>query len=354
MKAIRLLFLLDSCRLLTTARNTPKIMPKRRVQDSAPDSDHGSPPRRRRVDSEEEDDDLSGSNTDAPQSATQSSLQTMISKLVRYALSAEYARIPIRRGDISTKVLGESGSRQFKQVFDGAQSELRSKFGMQMTELPGRDKDKMGMIQRRAATQASQKVQSNSTRSWVLISILPDAYKNSTRIVQPALAPSLHSEATYTALYTFLISLILLSHSDAIPEAKLERYLKKANADSWTPIGQTDKILQKMVKDGYLVKTRDTSSGEEVIEYSVGPRGKIEVGNQGVKGLVRRVYEGSDIGQEELDQKLDRSLGIEASTNGTEPTVLAVEEASQAGQQSQAPPPRRRGRPRRHGSDDDD
>ena len=172
--------------------------------------------------------------------------------------------------------------------------------------------------------------------------------------MQPALAPSLHSEATYTALYTFLISLILLSHSDAIPEAKLERYLKKANADSWTPIGQTDKILQKMVKDGYLVKTRDTSSGEEVIEYSVGPRGKIEVGNQGVKGLVRRVYEGSDIGQEELDQKLDRSLGIEASTNGTEPTVLAVEEASQAGQQSQAPPPRRRGRPRRHGSDDDD
>lgn len=61
-------------------------------------------------------------------------------KLVRLALSCEYSRIPIRRADISTKVLGETGTRQFKAVFERAQLELRTKFGMQMEELPSREK----------------------------------------------------------------------------------------------------------------------------------------------------------------------------------------------------------------------
>lgn len=60
--------------------------------------------------------------------------------MVRYALSCEYARQPIRRSDISTKVLGETGSRQFKVVFEGAQEELETKFGMRMIELPMREK----------------------------------------------------------------------------------------------------------------------------------------------------------------------------------------------------------------------
>ena len=73
----------------------------------------------------------------------------MITKLVRLALSAEYSRVPIRRADIGTKVLGENGARQFKAVFDGAQMELQGKFGMQMVELPGRVKQELGMTQRR-------------------------------------------------------------------------------------------------------------------------------------------------------------------------------------------------------------
>jgi hypothetical protein len=69
-----------------------------------------------------------------------SSTNTMTQKMVRLALSSEYSRLPIRRADISTKVLGEQGSRQFKPVFESAQRELRSKFGMEMTELPAREK----------------------------------------------------------------------------------------------------------------------------------------------------------------------------------------------------------------------
>lgn len=60
-------------------------------------------------------------------------------KLVRFALACEYSRRPIRRADISEKVLGNNG-RQFKAVFAQAQAQLRAVFGMEMVELPVRDK----------------------------------------------------------------------------------------------------------------------------------------------------------------------------------------------------------------------
>lgn len=64
----------------------------------------------------------------------------MVKKLVRLAMASEYSRLPIRRTDISAKVLGEQGSRQFKLVFEQAQNELQHRFGMEMSELPAREK----------------------------------------------------------------------------------------------------------------------------------------------------------------------------------------------------------------------
>lgn len=65
----------------------------------------------------------------------------MVKKLVRLALACEYNRRPIKRADISEKVLGSaSGAKTFKTVFQAAQHELRMVFGMEMVELPGREK----------------------------------------------------------------------------------------------------------------------------------------------------------------------------------------------------------------------
>ena len=63
----------------------------------------------------------------------------MVKKLVRLALASEYQRRPIRRGDITEKVLGSQG-RRFKKVFDQAQLDLQSVFGMEMVELPAKEK----------------------------------------------------------------------------------------------------------------------------------------------------------------------------------------------------------------------
>lgn len=176
---------------------------------------------------------------------------------------------------------------------------------------------------------AAQKVErpSLSNKAWILTSTLPAAYRTSS-ILTPTKAPSSALESTYTGLYTFIISVIMLN-GGTLPEAKLERYLRRANAETYTPVDRTDRLLQRLCKEGYLVRNREMDGGEEVIEYMVGPRGKVEVGVNGVAGLVREVYgrpapdgveaareDGDDLTAAEgeemelFERRLRRSLGI--------------------------------------------
>ena len=128
-------------------------------------------------------------------------------------------------------------------------------------------------------------------------------------------------ESTYTGMYSFIIAVILLN-GGSLQETKLERYLKRTNADTYTPLDRTDKFLQRLCKEGYLVRMREMDGGEEIIEYMVGPRGKIEVGIRGVAGLVREVYgrpSEADMADmtaaekdrmEDFEQRLANSLGM--------------------------------------------
>ncbi|KAK1141218.1 hypothetical protein N8T08_009257 [Aspergillus melleus] len=255
----------------------------------------------------------SDSDGDEDEARAPSSTDVMVKKLVRLALASEYSRLPIRRTDISAKVLGEQGSRQFKTVFNEAQEALRTTFGMQLTELPG--KEKVSIQQRRAA----QKVErpSSTNKSWILTSTLPAAYRKP-EILPPTEAPM---EGIYTGIYSFIISLILLN-GGSLPEQKLDRYLRRTNAETYTPIDRTDRLLQRLCKEGYLLRVREMDGGEEVIEYMVGPRGKMEVGAQGAAGLVRQVYGRPDPDEEdttpaerarteEFELRLARSLGLQ-------------------------------------------
>jgi hypothetical protein len=90
----------------------------------------------------------------------------MVKKLVRLAIASEYSRLPIRRTDISAKVLGEQGSRQFKLVFEQAQNELRHRFGMEMSELPA--KEKVTISQRRGELNESN----NTMQSFLPIPVI--------------------------------------------------------------------------------------------------------------------------------------------------------------------------------------
>ncbi|KAI9812149.1 MAG: hypothetical protein M1827_004815 [Pycnora praestabilis] len=262
-----------------------------------------TPQRRRRREDSSEDEVVYSGNEDGGTQGDGIGQDQMVKKMVRLALASEYARQPIRRVEIGLKVLGTHG-RQSRVVFDEAQRQLRDKFGMEMIELP--IKEKVTISQRRAAQKVDKA--SASSKAWILTSILPPKYHTNTSILLPPKVPTSTIESTYTALYTFIISVISLS-GGALPEAKLERYLKRTNADQYTPIDKTEKLLARSCKEGYLVKVKDSSSGEEIIEYMVGPRGKVEIGDDGVSGLVKTVYGNNAV--EDLDRRIQRSLGID-------------------------------------------
>ena len=212
-------------------------------------------------------------------------------------------------------VMAPNAGRQFKHVFLEAQDQLRSVFGMELTELPV--KEKVTISQKRAA-QRSGTQGSSSSKAYILTSTIPSRYRNAS-ILRPPQIPSTGAEASYIGLTTFVVALIYLSAAQTISESRLEKHLKRMNADNYVLAGEkTEKVLKRMEKENYIIKVRERDGGgEESVEYIVGPRGKVEIGERGVAGLVRGVYGKKDLEADELDRKLVRSLGDIVITRGS-------------------------------------
>lgn len=308
-------------------RRQTQTQTQQRRQESTPPSSAGA--------RSDDDDGNNSSASDSPAANTQTHLHNLTKKLVRLALSSEYARQPLRRTDVNAKIMKDAASSgnkvQFRTVFNEAQKTLRDVFGMELVDLPSRERT--GINERRkaisqkaaAATQreTQRETQKESQRgkdsiasaaSWILISCLPAAYKVHPDLFVPSRAPDEATESTYIALYTLIVSVIYLHTPSAgsdqpdengqqddsmepISEAKLLRHLSRLQLGDWAPINgpgggemTTEKFLARMLKEGYLEKRKDTSGGEEVVEWVVGPRGKKEIGRKGVASLVRGVY----------------------------------------------------------------
>lgn len=157
-------------------------------------------------------------------------------------------------------------------------------------------------------------------------------------------------EAAYAAFYTMLIAVITLSGGE-VRDAKFHQYLTRLNADSTLPSmnpnnrhqpsEHTEAVLQRLIRQGYLVKQSSGEDGEEVTWY-VGPRGKVEVDNEAIAGVVRTVY--GEAAGETLERQLHNSLGVrpriaEGNGAGEEEAVGEEEERERGGD---APPRQRR------------
>ncbi|KAK5098130.1 hypothetical protein LTR70_004375 [Exophiala xenobiotica] len=381
--------------------------------------------------------------------------RTLIKKLVRLALSTEYARQPLRRTDITAKILksdtGSTSSRvNFRTVFVGAQKVLREVFGMELVDLPVRERvglsDRRKAVSQKATQALTQRTRDGemggnvdgetqtqgqgrrkdpvlSAQNWILYRARPE-------LMVPSRAPDQVVESAYVALYTVIVGLMYLhtpsgraedqkqkegqgqeqsqvkesaeDSTESISDAKLHRYLSRLNLSEWAPLGiegaNVEKLLARMMREGYIEKRRDTSGGEEVVEWVAGPRGKKEVGRRGVAGLVRGVYgfgvDGSGKGLEmpradgeeeeadgqqqtrrrpvkmekdELESRLKRTLGDVVALKVQDQNGVVEPEAELDGEQDERPEgtrrgnrdaegrsaPRRSGR-RRHNEDDDD
>jgi hypothetical protein len=165
-------------------------------------------------------------------------------------------------------------------------------------------------------------------------------------IIPPSSVGDTAEEAAYIGLYTMIVSLIALSPLGTISEAKLMLHLKRLNAHENMPMDKTATILQRMIRQGYIIRTVDRSEHEESVDWRVGPRGKVEIGNKGIQGLVKEVY--GERAPEDLDKRLQRSLGIE---------IGAIDQSNEQSEEEEANedpgPSRKSGRRRRAAADDD-
>lgn len=131
------------------------------------------------------------------------------------------------------------------------------------------------------AAQTSEKAPTSS-KQYILTTVLPKAFRE-----HEIVHPHGFKEQTYTGLVTMIVSLIYLNGC-ILPENKLSRYLLRMNADEYTPIEKTEKVIATMVKQGYIVKQKD-DLGEGGHDYYLGPRAKVEIGSDGVLTMLKTV-----------------------------------------------------------------
>jgi hypothetical protein len=204
---------------------------------------------------------------------------------------------------------------------------------MEMVELPTKDRNLLTTEQKRKAAK-TQSQKEPSSNAYVLVSTLPEAF-TTPAIITPSKVESAEGEASYIALYTTIIAIITLSGGE-LSDPRLRRHLSRLNAlenmpsmnphNETSPNEKTDNVLQRMIRQGYLVRVTESRSmgDDDGTTWHVGPRGKVEVGKEAIAAFVRTIYGGSN---EELESKLQVSL----KTGGRVPAVPeTVEEEAEA------------------------
>lgn len=192
--------------------------------------------------------------------------------------------------------------------------------------------------------------------------MLPDAYKTS-KIIAPSKFLSAEDEAAYVAFYTVLISVIRINGGE-MSDSRLKRYLRRLNAETNSfHSTKTEDTLARLQRQGYLIKNIDKEARQhgdeqEATTWYVGPRGKVEVGDEVVAGVVREVWGGQD--GDELEAKLQNSLQIQERKASAENGDDANGAASNAGNENavvdngEGPSRRRSGRRRQVDEEQDD
>ncbi|GJC97223.1 MAGE family protein [Colletotrichum higginsianum] len=270
-------------------------------EDSEEESRH---PRQRR--SREESHDDNESEDDAVDAAVSAEDQ-LAKKLVRYALACEFSRTPIRRDGIKER------GRAFRKVFEMAQLQLRTVWGMELQELAVREK--FTMAEKRQGKFGGD---FEASGVFVLSTTLPATYRTPA-IIAPSKAPSIETEASYIGFYTMIITIILASGGE-LSEQKLRRHLNRLNAEANVASEKTEDVLKRMQAQGYVVRkvqknaATQAQDGSEDITWLVGPRGLEEVGIGGAAGLVRAVY--GEQADADLEKKITATFGISSATDG--------------------------------------
>ncbi|CAG8531069.1 1000_t:CDS:2 [Ambispora leptoticha] len=238
----------------------------------------------------------------ALQKLSEEEINRKVKGLIRLALFSERKKTPIRREDMVKKVLQEH-SRAFQEIFEQAQDELRDIFGMEMVEMPSKEKkDFAGTGAARRAN--ANKGASTNCKSYALISILPQQMRNNDLI-------QWHDEEAMMGLLTVILSLIFVN-GQTLSDDQLRSYTNRLHIrGEHECFGELDKTLMTFVKQGYLDRQKsglvDQVSEKEHFEYRWGPRAKVEFPENSIIQFIKTIY-GRDAGPD-LAKQIQRASG---------------------------------------------
>jgi hypothetical protein len=128
------------------------------VEDDGESDEDARPRQRPHIEASETEQEEEASDEEAEMTGASSRADEQLAKkLIRYAIACEYSRTPIRRDGIKERgenaqtretrsltdsaviVLGKQ-SRSFRRIFELAQTQLRAVWGVELRELPVREK----------------------------------------------------------------------------------------------------------------------------------------------------------------------------------------------------------------------
>ncbi|RPD58316.1 MAGE-domain-containing protein [Lentinus tigrinus ALCF2SS1-7] len=326
--------------------------------------------RRARVaeESEEEEehipiDDLE--NGDGDEDKAQGDIAKKAYDLVRLALFHEQRRMPLRRDEISKKVLG-SGTRSFVPILQAANKILQQTFGMELVELQPMPSEK-DMSEKDAEllnkTGVKKKSTSSGTKSYILRSCLdpalielacsPDAdirelEQNENRDENQEFAEDdnpIGTRSTGSILawhntdqlasigILYVILALILVEGRVISDNDLRAILKRLQLPSSAPIPLSsqasnpsvtiDAYLAQLTRQGYIEKLRVGSSGKgagakraratqatqaaddahlQAYEWRWGPRALGEIGEPGIARFIAEFMAGHPGQDEDEDE----------------------------------------------------
>ncbi|RUP52171.1 MAGE family-domain-containing protein [Jimgerdemannia flammicorona] len=223
-------------------------------------------------------------------------LKRKVKDVVRLALASEYRKIPIKRDDINKKdrltssysrhptVLHEH-SKAFNIVFADAQKHLREVFGMEMVELPAKDKRIVP-----GAKRTAKDARPSGTKSYVLRSVISQAHR------EAGLVHWGREGEQQMGLCNVILSLILVN-GRMLSDTALLAYLHRLHyhpGDPTHPLGDLDRTLSNLVKQGYLDRQKTDAvvhrDRDAAFEYRWGPRAKVEIKEEAVVSFIAEVY----------------------------------------------------------------
>ncbi|KAI9469472.1 hypothetical protein LPJ55_000536 [Coemansia sp. RSA 990] len=181
---------------------------------------------------------------------TEADIERAAINLVRFAHTCRASGKAIKREDLREHVLQNTGTRQFKQVFETANAYLKEDFGLQMVSLPQHEK-RTGSSAATNGTKAANR--------WVLQSVLPDQARQQVDMVQTTEEREILGFAA-TVLSLIFVNNMCLSHE------QLVMYVRKLGPPQYVlPSDES----RESISGGYATDAQMESAAQAAVAYLV-------------------------------------------------------------------------------------